>query len=148
MPHSYSSSLHHIVFSTKDRLNQISPEWQSDLWAYLGGIARTNGMMAIAIGGIGNHVHILLHLPATLQLAKAVQLLKGGSSKWIHETHSKSFAWQEGYGSFTVGISQKKHTIAYINGQAEHHQKRSFEDEFRAFLKAHDISFDEQYVFG
>ena len=83
-----------------------------------------------------------------MPLAKAVQLLKGGSSKWMNETGAGRFAWQEGYGAFTVGISQQAGTIAYINTQAEHHRKRNFEEEFLAFLKKHSIEYDPRYVWG
>ena len=144
MSHTYVSGLVHCVFSTKQRRNAIAPEKLSDLWSYLGGIARKNGFKAVAVGGTENHVHILLSLPATMPLAKAMQLLKGGSSKWM----GGDFAWQEGYGAFTVGISQQGNTIAYINGQAEHHRKRGFEEEFLAFLKKHGIEFDPKYVWG
>jgi REP element-mobilizing transposase RayT len=120
------------VFSTKERRNTIKPETQPKLWAYLGGIARTNGFVVLMAGGTENHVHLLLSLPATMPLAKAVQLLKGGSSKWLNETIG-NFAWQEGYGAFTVSISQKPVTIAYIQSQAEHHRKHSFQEEFVAF---------------
>lgn len=91
------------------------------------------------MGGTENHAHILLSLPATMPLAKAVQLIKGASSRWMNENHTQDFAWQEGYGAFTVGISQKDHTIAYIRSQTEHHRKRSFEEEFVAFLKKHQV---------
>jgi len=148
MPHSYISELVHCVFSTKERRNLISEQFQPRLWSFLGGIARKNGFKAIAIGGIGNHVHILLSIPATMPLAKAVQLLKGGSSKWMNDMDGGHFAWQEGYGAFTVGISQQADTIRYINSQHEHHQKRSFEEEFLAFLKKHGISYDLKYVWG
>jgi len=87
------------------------------------------------VGGTENHVHIQLSLPATVPLAKAAQLMKGASSRWMNETHTKGFSWQEGYGAFTLGVSQKPRTIDYIKRQAEHHQKRSFEEEFVAFLK-------------
>ena len=126
----------------------ISEQFQPRLWSFLGGIARKNGFKAIAIGGIGNHVHILLSIPATMPLAKAVQLLKGGSSKWMNDMDGGRFAWQEGYGAFTVGLSQQADTIRYINSQHEHHQKRSFEEEFLAFLKKHGISYDLKYVWG
>jgi|SRR5437588_10198126 len=148
MPHSYISELVHCVFSTKERRNLISEQFQPRLWSFLGGIARKNGFKAIAIGGIGNHVHILLSIPATMPLAKAVQLLKGGSSKWMNDMDGGRFAWQEGYGAFTVGLSQQADTIRYINSQHEHHQKRSFEEEFLAFLKKHGISYDLKYVWG
>ena len=86
MPHSYSSCLVHYIFSTKERRKMISPEVRERLWAYLGGIARENGMKALAIGGTDDHVHVLVSLPSTLPVAKAIQLLKGGSSKWLHDT--------------------------------------------------------------
>ena len=108
MPHTYVSGLVHCVFSTKLRRNLIKPEIQSDLWSFLGGIARKNKFKALMVGGTENHVHILLSLPAGMPLAKAMQLIKGSSSRWMNETHTKDFAWQEGYGTFTVGISQKR----------------------------------------
>ena len=148
MSHTYVSELVHCVFSTKNRRKLIRPEIQPDLWAFLGGIARKNGFKALTVGGIEDHVHILLSLPATIALAKAVQLIKGASSRWINETHTHEFEWQEGYGAFSVGISQKEHTIRYIQSQAEHHRKQSFEEEFAAFLKKHQVEYDPKYVFG
>jgi REP element-mobilizing transposase RayT len=146
--HTYTSDLVHCVFSTQNRRKSISADLQPKLWAYLGGIARKNNFHALAVGGTEDHVHILLSLPACMPVSKAVQLLKGGSSKWIHDSTKHAFAWQEGYGAFTVGISQKANTIAYIAGQAQHHAKRSFEEEFIAFLKKHDIEYDPQYILG
>ena len=90
----------------------------------------------------------LLSIAGTMPLAKAVQLLKGGSSKWMNDAASERFAWQEGYGAFTVGISQQAHTVAYINSQAEHHRKRTFEEEFLVFLQKHGIEYDPKYVWG
>jgi putative transposase len=146
MSHTYISDLIHCVFSTKERRNLIRPEIQSDLWAFLGGIARKNGFKALIVGGTENHVHVLLSLPAQMPLAKAMQLIKGASSHWMNENHTKGFAWQQGYGAFTVGISQKDDTVAYIQSQAEHHRKRSFEEEFVAFLKKHKVEYDPRYV--
>jgi REP element-mobilizing transposase RayT len=97
MLHTYVSGLVDCVFSTKNRRNIIASEKLSNLWSYLGGIARKNGFKAIAVGGTENHVHVLLSLPATIPLAKAMQLLKGGSSKWMNDTSGGNFAWQEGY---------------------------------------------------
>jgi putative transposase len=148
MSHTYVSGLVHCVFSTKERRNLIRPEIQSGLWAFLGGIARKNGFKALMVGGTENHVHVLLSLPAQMPLAKAMQLIKGASSHWMNENHTKGFAWQVGYGAFTVGISQKDDTIAYIQSQAEHHRKRSFEEEFVAFLKKHHVEYDPRYVWG
>ena len=148
MGHTYISALFHCVFSTKGRCGLIPPARQQDLWAYLGGIARTNGFKALAIGGTDDHVHVLISLPSTMPLAKAVQLLKGGSSKWMNDSGVGGFAWQEGYGGFSVGISQQVDTISYINAQGEHHHKRGFESEFVAFLKKHGIEYDPGHVFG
>lgn len=148
MSHTYVSDLIHCVFSTKRRRNLIKPDIQSVLWSFLGGIARKNKFKALVIGGTENHVHVLLSLPPDMPLAKAMQLIKGASSRWLNETHTKDFAWQEGYGAFTVGISQKGDTIAYIQSQAEHHRKRTFEEEFIAFLKKHDVEYDSRYVWG
>jgi putative transposase len=146
--HTYISNLVHCVFSTKNRRNLIKPEIQPDLWAYLGGIANKNGFKTLCVGGTENHAHALLSLPATMQLAKAMQLIKGASSHWMNENHTKGFAWQEGYGAFTIGISQKAETIAYIRSQPEHHRKHTFEEEFIAFLKKHNVNYDPQHVWG
>jgi putative transposase len=100
------------------------------------------------IGGTENHMHVLLSLPAEMPLAKAMRSIKGTSSRWMNETHTKDFVWQDGYGAFTVGISQMAGTIAYIQSQAEHHRKRSFEAEFIAFLKKHNVEYDPRYVWG
>jgi len=140
----------HLVFSTKERKKLIPPAWRERLWAYIGGIARENKMKALAVGGTDDHMHVLASLPSTMSVAKAVQLLKGGSSKWLHETfpEGKEFAWQEGYGAFSIGISAVDDTIAYIERQEEHHRKRTFEEEFVAFLDRHGIEYDRRFVFG
>jgi REP element-mobilizing transposase RayT len=148
MSHTYVASFVHCVFSTKGRRPVISPETQSRLWSFLGGIARKNGFKAVAIGGTADHAHLLLSLSATMPIAKAIQLLKGGSSKWMNETFPEKFEWQEGYGAFSVGISGVSATVAYINAQAEHHRKRDFQAEFVAFLKKHGIDYDPRYVWG
>jgi REP element-mobilizing transposase RayT len=140
----------HCVFSTRQRRKTIDPDLQQRLWPFIGGVARENSMKALAIGGTEDHIHILLSLPATISIAKAMQLIKGGSSKWIHETFQshEDFAWQEGYGAFSVSLSQIQQTIAYIHTQNEHHRKKTFEEEFLAFLKKHGIKYDEKYVLG
>jgi putative transposase len=148
MSHTYISSLIHCVFSTKNRRDLIAEEIQPQVWAFLGGIARKNGFKALIVGGIANHVHVLLSLPAVLPLSKAMQLIKGASSHWMNENHTRDFAWQEGYGAFTVGISQKDQTISYIRRQPEHHRKRSFEEEFVTFLKKHGVEYDPLHVWG
>jgi REP-associated tyrosine transposase len=146
--HTYVSSLFHCVFSTKERRGLIPAAKQPDVWSYLGGIARANRFKLLAAGGTDNHVHLLVSLPASVPLAKAMQLLKGGSSKWMNDSGANGFAWQEGYGAFSVGVSQRSATIAYINSQPEHHHKRGFEEEFLAFLQKHGIAYDTKYVWG
>ena len=149
MPHSYVSNLVHYIFSTKERFPFIDHELESRLWPYMGGIARENGMKALAIGGTTDHVHTLLSMPATLSVAKAIQLIKGGSSKWIHDRLPKhrKFAWQDGYGAFSVSASQMKSVIRYIDGQKEHHRKKTFEEEFLEFLDKYGVDYDRRYVF-
>lgn len=149
MSHSYVSNLMHCTFSTKERYPFIESALECDLWPYIGGIARKNRMKALAIGGTMDHVHALISLPSAMSFAKAVQLIKGGSSKWVHDAFSnyKKFEWQEGYGAFSVSASQVKKTIAYIEAQKEHHRKRDFNEEFLALLKKHRIEYDPRYVF-
>ena len=143
--HSFVSCYLHCVLSTKHRQPLINADLQARLWPYLGGIARENHLKALCIGGEADHVHALLSLPSTLAVAKAVQLLKGNSSKWIHETFPdrRDFAWQEGYGAFSIGVSGIADTTAYIQGQAGHHRKKTFQEEFIAFLKKHGMEYEE-----
>jgi REP element-mobilizing transposase RayT len=149
MSHTFVNSLHHCVFSTKERRPMITPELQSRLLQYMGGISRENKIKLISAGGVADHVHLLISMPATISVSKAMQLIKGGSSKWIHETFAeqRKFEWQEGYGAFSIGISEVERTVKYINNQAEHHGKMDFKAEFRAFLKKHEIEYDERYIF-
>jgi len=129
---SYVSSYFHCVFSTRERRPLISPELQERLWPYLGGIARQNEMKAIEIGGVSDHIHILLSLPSTLSIAKAMQLIKGGSSKWVHDSfpEHRLFGWQVKYGAFAVCVSLLDRPIRYIRRQAEHHRQMTFQEEF------------------
>src|SRR5580704_1356327 len=133
---SYVSSYHHCVFSTKERQHFITSALRQRLWPFLGGIARQNDMKAIEIGGVEDHVHILLSIPSTVSIAKAMQLIKGGSSKWIHETfpEHRLFRWQEKYGAFSVSASQLDKIIEYIRNQEQHHLKMTFQEEFLALL--------------
>jgi REP element-mobilizing transposase RayT len=119
---SYVSSYHHCVFSTKERQPLITPALKQRLWPFLGGIARQNEMKAIEIGGVEDHVHILLSIHSTFSIAKAMQLIKGGSSKWVHETfpEHRLFGWQEKYGAFSVSASQRDIITEYIKNQQEH----------------------------
>jgi REP element-mobilizing transposase RayT len=107
-------------------------------------------MKALEIGGMEDHVHLLLSIPSTLSIANAMQLIKGGSSKWVHDTFPEhaNFEWQEGYGAFTVGISQVPDTRTYIINQREHHRTKTFQEEYIAFLEKHGIEYDPRYVWG
>ena len=145
---SYVSSYFHCVFSTKERHPMIPPELRDRLWPFLGGIARQNQMKAIEVGGRPDHVHLLLSLPSTLSIAKALQLIKGGSSKWVHDTfpEHRCFRWQVKYGAFGVSVSQLDKTIQYIKRQEEHHRKMTFQEKFVALLKKHLIDYEERYL--
>jgi putative transposase len=150
MSHTYSSNRIHVIFSTKSREKTISEELQPKLWAYMAGIAHTQGFEAVIVGGVEDHAHALLILPPTLPLSKAVQFLKGGSSKWINDNHGTDsrFTWQEGYGAFSVSASRTPDVVDYIRGQRVHHAKKSFEEEFVAFLKQYGVEYDPGYVLG
>ena len=150
MANTYTSLHYHIVFSTKNRERWITPDVEQRIWAYLGGIARENGMVALKIGGIEDHVHMVVGLPATLSPSKAAQFLKGGSSKWILGTFTqlRGFGWQDGYGAFTVSKSNLPEVIQYVESQREHHQKRTFQDEYRTLLERHGITYDEAHLWG
>jgi putative transposase len=150
LSHTYVSALFHCAFSTKGRRRLITASLQERLWPFMGRIAREQGFKALEIGGVEDHVHLLLSLSAITPIAKVIQLVKGTSSKWVHDTFPEHrwFAWQEGYGAFSVGMSQIDATVQYIRSQAEHHQKTTFQEEFQAFLKKHGIEYDEQYVWG
>jgi len=113
----------------------------------MAGICRHQKIIPVAIGGIENHAHLLFHLPPTLTLAKAINLIKANSSKWMNE-NGRSFAWQEGYGAFNVSVSSLETVAKYVRNQRWHHRKMTFEDEFLALLKKHRIEYDLKYVFG
>ena len=148
MSQTYVSVVIHCVFSTKNRVHELPHRILPDLWSYIGGVARANAMKALAVGGTDNHVHVLLTVPSIVSIAHAVQMIKGASSKWLHDEHHVGCSWQEGYGAFTVGASQIPATVKYIQGQPEHHQKMSFDEEFVAFLKKNGVDYDPRFVMG
>jgi putative transposase len=149
MANSYTSLFVHIIFSTHNREPLLKSAWRERLFAYMGGIARENRIKAVSIGGVMDHVHMLLLVPASIPVAKAVQLVKGGSSKWLNENSSlKNFAWQEGYGAFSISASQVSEVVAYIAGQEEHHRIKTFQEEYPSFLKEYQVEYDERYVWG
>ena len=141
MSHTYCCALYHCVFSTKERRQTIYPEIQSRLWAYMGGIAREHGMKALAIGGTNDHVHMLLSLPTSLPIAKAMREIKSAASRWMNENDlAHHFEWQEGYAAFSVGIAQTDQTVEYILHQKEHHARRGFGEELAHILAKHRMS--------
>lgn len=127
----------------------ITPELQQRLFPYIGGIASEHGAKLIGAGGVSDHVHLLLSLSKTLDIAKAMQLIKGGSSKWVHDNfaeHNK-FEWQKGYGAISISVSEKQRTVDYINDQPRHHRERDFKTEFLLFLDRNEVEYDPKYVF-
>ena len=147
MAHSYVSSVFHIVFSTKQRMQLIHPDHQSCLWNYLAGIARNHGMQMLAVGGTQNHVHVLVMIPADMALSDSVRTLKANSSRWMRET-DRFFAWQEGYGAFSVSPSQLDRVKQYIANQPAHHRTHSFEQEFLVMLQAANICVEPGRLFA
>jgi putative transposase len=141
-------SLHyHIFFGTKDHEPIIQPARRGDLHAYLGGIIRTANGIAESVGGVSDHVHLLIGLGATHRLADVLRELKAISSLWVHnEIGIRNFAWQEGYGAFTVSASQREAVRRYIKQQAEHHRTRTFREEYLELLRRSGAEFDERYV--
>lgn len=143
---SYAQNHVHLVFSTKGRLKTISKDMQSRLWRYIAAICKNNAMTVFAVGGMADHIHILFRLPPAISLVRAVTLIKSNSSKWMKET-KKTFAWQEGYGAFSVSSSNVSAVIRYIDRQEFQHKKKGFEEEFIALLKKHGVDYDPKYVF-
>ena len=149
MPQSLANVLVHIVFTTKSRYPFLADkDIRNEMHAYLGGTCNELDCRVLTVGGVADHVHILCALTRNLSLAKIVGEIKRGSSKWI-KTKGKmltQFAWQNGYGAFSVGQTEVERVRTYIAGQEEHHRKRSFQDEYRSFLKDYGIEYDERYV--
>lgn len=148
MGHTYTSLLTHIIFSTKDRLPYMLDERRHDVFAYMGGIVRDLKGAAINVNGAQDHVHMLVRLPSLLAVAKAVELVKTNSSRWIHEKRvlHRTFAWQAGYAAFSVSESQLDIVSRYITNQQAHHQRVSFQEELITFLQRAHIQYDERYI--
>jgi putative transposase len=148
MGHTYANILLHVIFSTKDRARLISGDLQPRLYEYMAGAARKEFGRALDIGGTEDHVHAILSLRTDISVAEAMQKWKSLSSGWTHKTFSehRAFAWQAGYGAFSVSQSAIDAVRAYIAGQAEHHRRVTFEEELRAFLDRHGIPYDPAHV--
>ena len=148
MPQSLSLVIVHLVFSTKDRAPCLGPAIRSELYAYLAEVSRNSGCDCYRIGGVSDHVHLAVRLSRTLTIAALVQELKTSSSSWLKTKAPAltSFAWQRGYGSFSVAPRDLDSMVAYIDNQEEHHRTRTFQEEYRMFLTKYGIDFDERYV--
>jgi REP element-mobilizing transposase RayT len=146
MAHTYHHLLVHVIFSTKNREPLIHPDWAPDLYAYTGGIIRNRKGDLLAAGGIADHVHLLVKLPADLAVSDLVRDVKAISSKWRHDAGHPGFGWQTGYGGFSVSRSMAGAVADYIARQPDHHRTRTFRDEFVDFLRKHEIEYDERYL--
>ena len=148
MAQTFTNLLSHLIFSTKERVPNIRSEFKPDLHAYMGGIIRNLEGQALIVNGTADHAHLLVWLPPTLAIADALRVLKANSSRWAHETYpaQKAFAWQAGYGAFSVSQSNAPAIVKYIQDQERHHRKMSFQEEFLAFLKKNNIAYDERYI--
>jgi putative transposase len=149
MSQSLANLLVHIIFSTKNRYPFFANrDIRSEMHAYLGGTCNNLDCLVLIVGGISDHVHILSKLSKNISVAKLIGEIKRESSKWIKTKGRilEKFAWQNGYGAFSVGKSEVEKVRAYILNQEEHHRKRNFQDEFRQFLKGYEIGYDERYV--
>lgn len=148
MPSSYTCLRYHLIWSTKHRQPLISEDIRDRLFQYIGGIIRDDGGKLLAAGGMPDHVHLLADIGKQQSVVDAVRDIKANSSGWIHKTFPQfqSFAWQTGYGAFTVSYSSVEAVKNYIANQAEHHRQRTFQEEFVEFLQRHGIEYDDRYL--
>jgi putative transposase len=145
LAHTAGNVVVHYIFSTKARRPLITDEVRADLFAYLGGIIREMRGTALIINGTTDHVHILVRIRPVQSVAEVARVVKANSSRWAREKCSE-FAWQTGYGVFSVSESNVPAVSKYIANQEEHHRKKSFQEEFLAFLKKNRIAYDERYI--
>jgi putative transposase len=150
MTHSYRLHYFHLIWSTKQRLSYIIPDVQSHLYPYLGAITRNHSGKLLEIGGMSDHVHLLIELSLLDKFSHFIRDLKASSSQMIHKKfpNLNDFAWQEGYGSFSVSYSALPSVQKYIQDQEQHHATMSFEEEYLKLLKLHGVKYDERFVFG
>ncbi|WP_149497683.1 IS200/IS605 family transposase [Roseiconus lacunae] len=146
---SHHGILVHVVFSTKYRRPVLLDDWRDDLFAYMGGTIREHKAVLLKSGGVEDHVHLLIKFHPQFAISSTIQMLKANSSKWVNEQQKTrfKFQWQTGYGAFTVSQSMADVVKEYISKQREHHQRLSFQQEYLAILRKHQIDFDPKYVF-
>ena len=145
-----SNLLYHVVFSTKNREPSLIPAIRDDLYRYIGGIIKKEKGILIQIGGMPDHLHLVVKLNPAHSLSDIMKNIKGSSSKWINEQKilMGRFGWQEGYGAFTISESQLPGVLRYVSEQEKHHRTLSFKDEFVVFLKRHRIEYDDRYIWS
>jgi len=146
MSHTSGNILLHFIFSTRERQPLIKSEFRDDLFAYLGGIVREMNCTALIINGTNDHVHMLIRVRPVHSAADIARIVKTNSSRWIREKHAAHFAWQTGYGVFSVSESNVDAVTKYIAVQEEHHKARSFQEEYVAFLKKNHVEYDARYI--
>jgi REP element-mobilizing transposase RayT len=148
MPQSLSKVILHVIFSTKNREPWLDSGVRRRMHAYLATICRDFGADLVHVGGISDHVHILMTLPRTVSQSELVEKIKKTSSKWIKglDARYRGFFWQRGYGAFSVSPSQLEAVLAYIGEQQQRHRTRTFQEEYRDMLRKHDLKFDERYL--
>jgi REP element-mobilizing transposase RayT len=144
----YTRLLYHIVFSTKNREPWLEPDWREDLHSFVGGIVRNRKGELLAAGGIPDHIHLLVRLAADRSVSDVVRDIKSNSSAWLHNRGVMPFAWQDGYGAFTLSPSAIPSIVAYINNQVEHHRRESFRDEFLVLLHEHEVQYEENRLWS
>jgi len=149
MGRTYTSLTYHLIFSTKFRHQTIRIEFRERLYQYIGGIIRDKDGVLLEIRGVEDHIHIMAGIPATISVSDMMRFIKSNSSVWVNDTikPKRKFAWQPGYGAFTVSHSQKPMVQKYIQNQEQHHQTKTFKDEFIQMLVAHGIEYDPRFVF-
>jgi putative transposase len=147
MAHTFTNLLFHVIFGTADHKSTIDAEWRGEAHAYIGGIIREIGGTALAVNGIADHVHIITKLPPTIAISDALRVIKTNSSKWIRDHRRSKFAWQKGFSAFSVSESAVASVLLYVQGQEEHHRKRTFAEEYIEFLVKNGIQYDPRYVF-
>src|SRR3954468_6738966 len=146
MAQTFTRLLVHIVFSTKDRVPLITPDCETDLYAYLGGICRNLDSPLIAAGGTSDHLHLLVSQSKNIALAPLVMNIKKDSSKWLKTKGPRAFKWQEGYGGFTIGESGVDALVRYIARQKVHHRRQTFQEEFLELLAKYKQIYDPRYI--
>ena len=149
MADTFSQIYIHLVFSVKGRQNVIHKTWREELFKYISGIIKGRDQRVFAVGGMPDHIHILISVRPNCAVSELVNSVKTNSSKWINSRGfvKGKFNWQEGYGAFSYGQSQLDNVIQYINNQEQHHQRRSFKEEYIEFLQRFNVNFEEKYLF-